>query len=137
LDGRMDRVEQHLIVERLGEELGCAGLHRTHGHRNVAVPGDEDDRESDTCFGELLLKREPAHAGQPHIEDEAARRVGTLCLHEFLRRRQEFHVESDRSQQSVERAAHGWIVVDDEDYCWLAHACWSCATGSENWKTAP
>src|ERR1700675_3496898 len=26
LDGRMDRIEQHLIVERLGEELGRAGV---------------------------------------------------------------------------------------------------------------
>jgi hypothetical protein len=31
------------------------------------VPGDEDDRKSHTCFRELLLKREPAHPGQPYV----------------------------------------------------------------------
>src|SRR5208283_3676193 len=121
LDRRMDRIEQHLIVERLGEELGRAGLHRTHGHRNVAVSGDEDDRESDTCFRKLLLKREPAHAGQPHVEHEAGRYVGPLRLHEFLGRREKLHVEPYRLEKTLKRAAHGWIVIDDEDYCALAH----------------
>jgi hypothetical protein len=37
----------------------------------------------------------------------------------------------------LKRSAHGWIVVDDEDYCALAHACPSFATGSENRKIAP
>ena len=78
LDGRVDGVEQHLLVERLGEELDRAGLHRAHGHRNVAVPGDEDDRQSDACFRELLLKGESAHARQPHVEHEAARCVRPL-----------------------------------------------------------
>jgi hypothetical protein len=88
----MDRIEQHLVVERLGEELGRAGLHRTHAHRNVAVPGDEDDWKSDTCFRELLLERESAHARQPHVEHEAACCVRPLCLHEFLGRGEKAHV---------------------------------------------
>ena len=44
-DGLPHRVEQFLVVERLGEEIDGAGLHRPHGHRDVAVAGDEDDRD--------------------------------------------------------------------------------------------
>ena len=49
-DGRMDCIKRHLIVDRHGEQFGRAGLDRTDGHQNVAVPDDERDRESDTYF---------------------------------------------------------------------------------------
>ena len=138
LDGGMDCIDQHLIVERLGQELGRAGLHRTHGHRNVAVPGDEDDRESDACFRKLLLKRESAHAGQPHVEHEAAGCVRPRRLREFLCRGEKAHVVAYRPEKSLERTAHGRIVVDDEhDGLVLAHDTVSCVTGKENRKTAP
>jgi len=42
-------------------------------------------------------------------------------MHEFLGRGEKAHVEAYRPEESLERSAHGWIVVDDEDYCWLAH----------------
>ena len=81
----MNGIEQHLVIERFGEKLGGAGLHRAHGHRNVAMPADEDDRKSDPRFRELLLKRESTHAGQPNVQHEATRRLRALGVHEFLR----------------------------------------------------
>jgi hypothetical protein len=93
-DGRVDGVEQHLLVERLGEKVGRAGLHRAHRHRNVPVPRDEDDRQRDACLGQLLLKGESAHARQPHVEHEAARCVRPRGAHEFLGGGVEMHIES-------------------------------------------
>src|SRR5262249_19554572 len=40
-----DRVEQLAIVARLLEEVEGASLHRPHAHRNVAIAGEEDDRQ--------------------------------------------------------------------------------------------
>ena len=48
------------------------------------------------------------------------------------------HVQRHRPQQRVQRAAHGRIVVDDEDGRAIhAHESASLATGSENRNTAP
>ncbi len=48
------------------------------------------------------------------------------------------HVQGYRPQQGVQRAAHGRIVVDDEDgWPILAHESASSVTGSENRKTVP
>src|SRR5688572_645759 len=83
LYGRMNGVEQHLVIEWFGEELCRASLHRTHGHRHIAMPGDEDDRQRDSCFREFLLKCQSAHSGQTHVEYETTRRVEACGLHEF------------------------------------------------------
>ena len=109
--------------ERLGEKLDRAGLHRTHGHRNVAVPGDEDDRESDTCFRDLVLKRQSAHARQPHVEHEAARCVGPLRLHEFAaEEKRRASRPTDLRRPSSDRRMDGSSSTT-RDYCALAHDC--------------
>ena len=51
----LDGVEELLITERLREELNGAPLHRLHRHRDVAVPGDEDDWKFPVRRGELAL----------------------------------------------------------------------------------
>src|SRR5208282_2215965 len=55
-----DGVEKVLVPERLQEELYRAALHRLHGHRDVAVSRDEDDRELFVGRGQLALKVETA-----------------------------------------------------------------------------
>jgi hypothetical protein len=42
-------------LEGLGQELDGARFHRSHGHRYIAVTGDEDDRHL-APIGELLLQ---------------------------------------------------------------------------------
>src|SRR5689334_23909614 len=56
LEAQLDRVEQILVAEWLGQKLDRSALHRPDGHRDVAIPGDEDDRELDVRGGELALK---------------------------------------------------------------------------------
>ena len=55
-EAELNGVEEVLITERLRQELDGAALHRLHRHRDVAVPGDEDDRELPVRCGELALK---------------------------------------------------------------------------------
>jgi hypothetical protein len=44
LECAVDAVDQVLIAKRFLQKVVRAVLHRLHGHRNVAVPSDEDDR---------------------------------------------------------------------------------------------
>src|SRR5258708_1924337 len=80
LDASMDGVEQFLIAERLAEKLDRSRLDCAHRHWDVAVAGNEDDRNTDAHLGQLLLKREPARTRQPHVEHETARSVCALRL---------------------------------------------------------
>src|SRR6266853_3360667 len=89
LDRRVNRIEQVLLVERLGQELYRPGLHRPHAHRYIAVTADEDDRESDSRPRELILKRQTAHARQSHVQHETTQDVRRLGLQVLLRRGKE------------------------------------------------
>ena len=40
----LNGLQQHVVLERLGQKLDCARFHRLHTHRHVAMAGDEDDR---------------------------------------------------------------------------------------------
>jgi hypothetical protein len=59
-------------------------MHRANGHRDVTVPGDDDDRQRRIAFGELALQVEPAHPGQAHIKHEARGAVGWWLAQQFL-----------------------------------------------------
>ena len=73
----MNGVEQILVAERLRQKLDRTSLHRLHGHGNVAMPGDEDDRELNVSPRQLTLKFEAALPGKPDIEHEAGRPTGS------------------------------------------------------------
>jgi hypothetical protein len=44
------------------------------GERDVAVPGDDNRREVQCSFVEVLLQFETGHSRHPHIDDQAAAR---------------------------------------------------------------
>jgi hypothetical protein len=72
-------VQEILVPERLREELDGACLHRLHTHRDVAMSGHEDDRESDARRGEIALKIQSALTRQSHIEDETSSAIGRFA----------------------------------------------------------
>jgi hypothetical protein len=86
LDGGLDRIQEVLLAEGLGQEFHRAGLHCPHRHRDVAVTGQEDDRQIDVRCIQLLLKIKAAFAGQAHIEHETARTLRPSVFEEFLGR---------------------------------------------------
>ena len=75
LDARGDRVEQGLVAHRLGQEIDRAGLHRLNSHRDVAMPGQKDDRLGVAARRQTMLQIETARARHAHVEDQAARAV--------------------------------------------------------------
>src|ERR1700704_6363580 len=55
LDRVSNGVEQILLAERLRQKLHRAGFHGPDGHGDVAVAGEEDDRQRRVGLGKLLL----------------------------------------------------------------------------------
>ena len=47
VERHLNRVEQSLIPEGLGQKLYGACLHRLHSHRDVTIAGQEDDGYAD------------------------------------------------------------------------------------------
>ena len=71
LEGLVDGSHQYIGLERLRRKVERVGFHRLHGHRDVAVAGDEDDRNIGPA-GEPPLQLEAAESLEFHIEHEAA-----------------------------------------------------------------
>ncbi len=59
-DPLLDRIQQILIVKGLRQKLERACFDRSHRHRNVAVTGDENNRNLNIRLGKLLLQIESA-----------------------------------------------------------------------------
>ena len=81
-EAEVDRVDQVLITERLGQELNGAAFHRLYRHRDVAVARYEDDRDLDIRSGELALKIQTAPPRQSDVQDEAGGTVRAVGVEE-------------------------------------------------------
>ena len=108
-------VQKILIPERLRQELDGARLHRLHGHRNVSMSGDEDDRERHARRGKIALKFQPAPSRHSHVENQACRAIGRLGFRKLGNRRKRPGMQTGRPQESFERFAKLRVVVDDHN----------------------
>ena len=123
IDSFVNRVEQFLIAEGLGEEVDGSGLHRLYGNRDVAVAGDEDDRDVEAGGVHLTLEFEPAHTGQPHVENEATGIIDGSSSEEVRTGDERFNAHPDGFQQILDSVADRGIIVDDKnDWMELTHA---------------
>ena len=98
-DRQLDGVQQILIADGLGQKLYRTGLHRPNRHRNIGMPADEDNRKSDVCFGQLLLKIETTASGQSHIQDQASLAVQRGGSEEFLNRAEQLDPQAHLSEE--------------------------------------
>src|SRR5262249_13256492 len=133
-EGCSHGIQHVLIAKRLGKEVDGTRLHGAHRHGYVAMPRHEDDRDADIRLLELGLEIQSAYAGQPDIEHQAARPLGSLVLKEFGGGSEKLDLQVDRAEQAVQRLAYRGIVVDDED---PAHAVFSAWDGRAMRKVAP
>src|SRR5216683_2181935 len=68
----LNAFEQGVFAQRLLDEVKGSRSHRYNCQRNVAVAGNEYNRDTPAADIELLLQFEPAHLGHSHIEQQAA-----------------------------------------------------------------
>jgi hypothetical protein len=79
-DALPDGLQQFFIVERLRQEVHCAGLDGAYCHGDVAVACEEYDRDLNIRFRQLLLHVESADTGQVHVQHQATRRAGRATV---------------------------------------------------------
>src|ERR1700751_4813606 len=82
-EAELDRVDQVLITERLGQELDSTRLYRLHRHRDVTVPRHEDDWDLDIRSRELALKIQTALPRQSNVQNEAGGTVRAVGFEEI------------------------------------------------------
>ena len=115
--GGRDDVEQALVPERFFQEVEGAVLHGLHRQLDVAVAGDEHDRQAAAARDQGLLQLQPAHARHAHVEQQAAGLVerGQAVLEVIRRRGVRLHGPAHGFEQEHQRAAERGVVVDQVD----------------------
>ena len=113
LQALFDQAQHVALAERLLDEVHRALLQRRHRHRHVAVPGDEDHRQTATPAAEFLEQLEAAHARHAHIEHDATDHVGRARGQEGFARFVGGNRVAIGFEHPCERIAQGFVVVDD------------------------
>ncbi len=97
-DTLLNRVEQLLVVERLGQELQRAGLHGSHRHRDIPPSGDEDDRQFKSEFSQLRLQLESTEIRQVNIEHQAVSISQAIVTENLRRGAKRFYVKASSAK---------------------------------------
>jgi hypothetical protein len=114
-DGGAHVGEQLLVVPRLLDEVGGAGLDGLHGVLHRAVGGDHDDGELLVAVANLGEDLEPVHVGQGEVEQnevEGLRGEGGESVGAALGAGDGVALELE---QRLQRFADRGFVVDDQD----------------------
>ena len=122
LNGDLNRLEQIAVIHRLGEEIQCSAFHCLHTCGDVAVAGQENNRDGAAFHRQSRLQLQAIQAGHREIEHETTGGAGVVAFQKFLRRAERHHVEPRRAQQAREALQHCGIVVHDENgWRWCHH----------------
>jgi len=107
----LNRIQQVLVAERLGKELDGSSLHRPHGHRDVTVGANKDNRDIVLSLSQFALKVESAYSRQPNVEDKATGYILALALQKLLGSSEQLHLQSYRLDEPLNRPANRRIVI--------------------------
>jgi len=91
----VNRIEQILIAEWLGQKLDCALSSRGRSS-DVAVPGDEDNRDASLCRQLALRSSRSARSGRRARDKRALR---ALSAEETPGRREAFDTQANRANE--------------------------------------
>src|SRR5687768_18320331 len=114
-----------------------AVLERVDRHGDVAVAGDENDRERRAATVELLLKLESGDPGHAHVEDKARGVTGAVRRKESLGARERGNAVTRRFEEPAQRIAHRVVVVDDGDRARFGRGNHAYTDFREKWQVTP
>src|SRR5215470_7573529 len=95
----LDGLNEILITEWFCQELYGTALHRLHGHGDVGVRCDENNRYLPVCRGKLALKLKTASPRHSHVEYQASRAVQRIGFQEIGNTRKFPGIKADRPQE--------------------------------------
>ena len=110
-----DDDDDFLVLERLGDVVEGARLHRRNGALDRAVGGDDDDREIFVDALQLVERGDPVDAGHHDVHDRGVERQRPGHLEAFGARRGDSDVVAFAREQRLENLTHDLFVVDDEN----------------------
>src|SRR4029077_1959474 len=113
LDALLNRRQENVVVERLGQEFYGPSLHRADAHGDVAVPSDENDRHV-YPFADLLLQIEAVETRKRDIQNQTADPAVSWMCEEILRRFERESLPPGRADQQLKRIADRHVVVNDK-----------------------
>src|SRR5258706_2380804 len=114
-DRQLDRVQQLLITDRLGEELNRSGLHGPNRHRDIRVAADENNRQVNIRLDEAIVKLQSTPPRQSDVENEASQDARARGGEKFLNRGEQLDAQAYRSQQPLKGVTDIPIVIDNDN----------------------
>jgi hypothetical protein len=110
-----DCFHQLVFSYRLREKMNGAGFQGMHRHGNVAMAGQENDRQRNTGVIHLALQLQSVHPGHVNVQDHAALGVHRLNGKKFQRRPERLHRQAHRFDQPGQPFPDRYVVVDQEN----------------------
>ena len=98
-NGLLHRLQEFLIIERLGKEIDSTFFHGLDAHGDVAVAGDKDDRHAVIGLAELILQIHSAQSRHSHIENDTSDSVIMFARQEKLSGGKRLCVKPQRPQK--------------------------------------
>src|SRR3990167_2557929 len=117
----LDQAHQLVFLERLLDEIHGALLHGVHGHRHVAVAGDEDDGQGRLALQQAVLQFQAGHAAHADVHDQAGDFARVVARQEGFGGVEAPHAIVLALEQPLQRIAHGLVVVHDVDGAFLGN----------------
>ena len=115
-EAAVDRAEQCGLLDRFGEKVGSARLHRLYGERRIAIARQHHDGHVDTASRQLRLNLQAVHVGHANVHQHHVRAQPPGALHRFAAAggfRADFHV--GHLHQTFQAHSGQGLVVADQD----------------------
>ena len=121
LERVLDDDEHFVVLERLGDVVERAALHRGDGVLDRRVRRHHDDRQLVVQLLQRLERRHAVDAGHHHVDDGRVERDVAGELDAFLAAGRQPHGIALALQQGLEDLAHDFFVVDYENRAVFLH----------------
>ena len=121
LERVLDDDEHFVVLERLGDVVERAALHRGDGVLDRRERGHHDDRQLVVEFLERLERRHAVDARHHHVDDGGVERDVAGELDALLAAGGQAHGIPLALQQGLEDLAHDFFVVDYENRAVFLH----------------
>lgn len=115
-DRRVNRIDQDLVVKGLFNEIRGALFDGLNGHLNVAVTGDENDRQRVVHRFQALLQFQAVEPRHANVADDHAGRGRGQGLEEFRAGPMRTHHESGLREENGQPFANAVVVVNQVNY---------------------
>lgn len=108
-------VDQHMRLERLGQETQCTAGHGSLAHCFFGKSRDEKGGNMNILCRQILVEFNATHVWHLHVGNQAADVIQLGSAQELLGRRKDSDLKTQRTNKTVEAVANGGVIIDNGD----------------------